>query len=154
MACAVGKAQQVNNHNSIVCKTCEVGNCALVSASITCQLCSTLCEARRILIPIPVSTVSVFSLRVSSIPVLGSSTVGNLPSFFASGGYYNNAFLSFSKTTSTTGFQYISSGGSVSFTNGEQAAADEAKKLVDASALAAERLVDATKEVVVILDIL
>ena len=36
----------------------------------------------------------------------------------------------------------------------QQAGADDAKKLVDAAALAAERLVDATKEVVVILDIL
>ena len=43
VACAVGKARQVNNSNSIVCETCGAGTFTSVSASITCGVCSGVC---------------------------------------------------------------------------------------------------------------
>jgi hypothetical protein len=44
VACAVGKARQVNNNNSIVCETCGAGTFTSVSASITCGVCSAICD--------------------------------------------------------------------------------------------------------------
>jgi len=44
VACAVGKARQVNNSNSIVCETCGAGTFTSVSASITCGVCSDICD--------------------------------------------------------------------------------------------------------------
>ena len=44
VACAVGKARQVNNSNSIVCETCGAGTFTSVSASITCGVCSAICD--------------------------------------------------------------------------------------------------------------
>jgi hypothetical protein len=44
VACAVGKARQVNNNNSIVCETCAAGTFTSVSATVSCGACSMICN--------------------------------------------------------------------------------------------------------------
>jgi len=44
VACAVGKARQANNSNSIVCETCNSTTFTSVSGTISCRACSPICQ--------------------------------------------------------------------------------------------------------------
>jgi hypothetical protein len=44
VACPVGKARQANHNNSIVCKTCSAGTFTSVSATVSCGVCSAMCD--------------------------------------------------------------------------------------------------------------
>jgi hypothetical protein len=44
VACPVGKARQANYNNSIMCETCGAGTLALVSTTIVCGTCTSMCE--------------------------------------------------------------------------------------------------------------
>ena len=46
VACAVGKARQVNNDNSIVCETCVDGTFTSVSTTVSCGACSSICTEK------------------------------------------------------------------------------------------------------------
>ena len=45
VACPVGKARQTNANNSIMCETCGSGTFTSVSGSITCDMCSAICNS-------------------------------------------------------------------------------------------------------------
>jgi len=45
VACPVGKARQANANNSIMCETCGSGTFTSVSVSITCDMCSAICNS-------------------------------------------------------------------------------------------------------------
>jgi hypothetical protein len=129
VACPVGKARQVNANNSIRCEVCGPDSFTNTIATVSCKGCAILCQAQAIIVPTKVSTgqvlsediqsfIGAYSLRIASPAALGSSTAGVQPSYFSQGGYFNKPFLRFSKTSATAGHAYISSGGSVSTSNG------------------------------------
>jgi hypothetical protein len=44
VACPVGKARQANNNNSIFCEKCPYGTFTSVSATVSCGVCSAMCD--------------------------------------------------------------------------------------------------------------
>ena len=129
VSCPVGKAWQANAKNSIRCEACGPDSFTSTTTTVSCSLCTTICQAQSILRPTIVSTSQVlseniqsfiggYSLSIASPAALGSSTTGVQPTYFAQGGYFNKPFLRFSKTSATAGHAYISSGGTVSTANG------------------------------------
>ena len=115
--------------NSIRCEACGPDSFTSTTTTVSCSLCTMICQAQSILRPTIVSTSQVlseniqsfiggYSLSIASPAALGSSTTGVQPTYFAQGGYFNKPFLRFSKTSATAGHAYISSGGTVSTANG------------------------------------
>jgi len=122
------------------CVECAAGSFSPVNGSTVCQVCRnnsdtyelyprTECQCHKGYFNAVTQNMlssSVINLRdqayhllIATTPVWGWTSAGSLPTYFAQGGYYNNAFLRFSKTSATSGHNYIGPAyGSVGFTNG------------------------------------
>ena len=122
------------------CVECAAGTFTAANGSAVCQICRnnsdtydqyprTICQCHQGFFDFVTQNMlssnvralrdQPYHLLVTSTPSWGWTSAGRLPLFFAQGGYYNNAFLRFSKTSATSGHNYIGpSGGSVGFTNG------------------------------------